>query len=407
MGDQTLILTKFKDTEAAFLAEDNRLIQVMLQSNSDCSIGDIYVGRVKNIIPAMQGAFVQFTEHSVGFLPLSETIPRKILNRSDADTLKCGDEILVQVSKEPLKTKDATLTTDLSFSGKYLVLIPYSQGIFYSKKFGKKQKEDARSMITNAIGELFGEAELFLQQYGLIIRTDAITATPSEVGRELHELFHKASSVLSCADKRTVFSCLHKEASVYVKALKNLFCVSKNRIVTDDEDLFARINASPEFEFIPKDSVRLYRDGRISLLKLYAVEEKMHEALSERIWLKSGGYLVIEPTEALTVIDVNSGKSSAKQNKIDRETFYHKINSEAAAEVAHQLRLRNISGIIIVDFLKTGKSNTALILEELKSAVKADPVETVIVGVTALGLVEITRKKTEASLAEKIKQFQK
>lgn len=141
MSDQTLILTKYKDTEAAFLTEDNRLIQVMLQSNSDCSIGDIYVGRVKNIVPAMQGAFVQFTEHSVGFLPLSETIPQKILNRSDAETLKCGDEILVQVSKEPLKTKDATLTTDLSFSGKYLVLIPYSQGVFYSKNSTKSNKK--------------------------------------------------------------------------------------------------------------------------------------------------------------------------------------------------------------------------------------------------------------------------
>ena len=406
MIDQQLILTKYKDTEAAFLTEDNRLIQVMLQSNSDCSIGDIYVGRVKNIVPAMQGAFVQFTEHSVGFLPLSETIPQKILNRSDAETLKCGDEILVQVSKEPLKTKDATLTTDLSFSGKYLVLIPYSQGVFYSKKFDKKQKEDACFMITNAAHELFGEAELFLKQYGLIVRTDAITATPSEVSRELHELFHKASFVLSNADKRTVFSCLRKEDSVYIKAVKNLFCASKNRIVTDDAALFERMSTDAEFDFIPSDSISLYQDSRLSLLKLYSAEEKMHEALASRVWLKSGGYLVIEPTEALTVIDVNSGKSSAKQNRMDRETFYHKTNSEAATEVARQLRLRNISGIVIVDFLKTGKANTALILEELKTAVKADPVETVIVGVTALGLVEITRKKTEASLAEKIKQFQ-
>nr|MBQ8252737.1 ribonuclease E/G [Lachnospiraceae bacterium] len=405
MNDQKLILTKYNGTQAAFLTENNRLIHVMLQSTSDCNIGDIYVGRVKDMIPAMDGAFVQFTERSVGFLPLSNLKSKNILNRTDADTLKSGDEVLVQVSKEPLKTKDAMLTTDLSFSGKYLVLIPYSHGIFYSKKFTKAQKEQLSALITDIAVELFGDMNIFLQQYGLIVRTAAITADVADVGRELHELFHEASSILSCADKRTMFSCLHKEDSVYVKALKNLFHPENNQIVTDDELFYQSLCQDPVFDFIPKDRITYYCDDRLSLRKLYGIDEKLQSAVSKKVWLKSGGYLVIEPTEALTVIDVNSGKSSIKQNKMNREDFYYKVNAEAAAEVAHQLRLRNISGIIIVDFLKNGKDNTELLLKQLRSAVKADPVETVIVGETALGLVEITRKKTEASLYEKIQQL--
>ncbi len=406
MNDQKLLLTHYKGKEAAFLLDNHQLSQVMFENATGCAIGDIYVGRVKNIVHGIGAAFVEYkTDHTVGFLPLADVKPKYILNRVAQDGLKNGDEILVQICKEPLKTKEATLTTDISFSGKYLVLIPLSRGVHYSKKLTADQKDRLWDIISDVIESLFGDKNVFLERYGLIVRTDAAMTEPMEITNELHELFHQASEMLSFADKRTVFSCLHKETSVFTKAIKNLFHFSVNHIVTDDSDLYSHIVSDENYSFIPKESIRLYDDPRISLIKLYGIEEKLREAMSKKVWLKGGGYLVIEPTEALTVIDVNSGKSSHAQNKMKREDFYHKVNTQAAEEAAHQLRLRNISGIIIIDFLKTGKEQMQTTLEQLKSLTQKDPVETRIVGITPLGLMEITRKKTEASLFEKMQQF--
>lgn len=394
MNTQKLLLTYYKERKAAFLVENNRLIQVLLETASPYAIGDIYIGRVKNIVKGMDAAFVELAPGSVGFLRFSHVHPRTILNRSDAEHPKCGDEILVQVSKEPHKTKEATLTTDISFAGRHLVFVPYSHGIYYSKKFSSSTKEYLRDVIYAVITENFGDAELFLQKHGILLRTNAKNASSEDIATELCELYRKASDITSVADKRTVFSCLYKEDTFFESVLNQSFVTVETEIITDNEDIYAKLSSKAE--------IRLYQDEQISLYNLYGLADKLKEALSKKVWLKCGGYLLIEPTEALTVIDVNSGKSTKEQNKLSPDEFHHRVNCDAVAEIVRQLRLRNISGIIIVDFLKTGESYNKKLLELLKAEVSNDPTQTVIVDMTPLGLVEITRKKTEASLYEKL-----
>ncbi len=405
MIKRKLVLTKYKEQDAAFLFEDDQLIQIFFSAPANSRIGDIYVGRVKNVVPAISAAFVEYSKGITGFLPIGEVKSKHVLNREYDGNLRGGDELMVQICKEPLKTKDATLTTDISFSGTYLVLVPFSKGIHYSKKFSAQEKKELREVISDVIRQLLGEIDVFLQNYGLIVRTNAANAPVMEVGQELHELFHKASSVLSVADKRTVFSCLYQEDSFFKKVIKNHFKIGTTEVVTDRNDVYENLieeyGAFPDFV----ESLRLYMDAGISLLNLYGIQEKIDRAISKKVWLRSGGYLIIEPTEALTVVDVNSGKSTPTRNKLSPEEFYYKTNQEAAAELMRQLRLRNISGIIIVDFLKTKEENTEKIIQYLKEAVKSDPVETLVFGKTALGLVEITRKKTEASLQEKLQHL--
>ena len=396
MNSQKLLLTHYNNNEAAFLLENDRLIQVMLGSCSPYSIGDIFVGRVKNIVKGMDAAFVELSPGNVGFLPFSHFNPKTVLNRPDAEQIRCGDEILVQVSKEAHKTKDVTLTTDISFSGRNLVLIPYSHGIHYSKKFDSGTKERLRTVITDVVLQLFGDMDVFLQNYGLIVRTNAQNTPEQSITRELHDLFHKAGSIVSVADKRTVFSCLYKEDSFFEKVLNRNFISDETKIITDDPDLYQKLS--------PLTKLHLYEDTQLSVHSLYGLTEKLKEATARKVWLKCGGYLIIEPTEALTVIDVNSGKSGKAQNKLSPDEFHHRVNCDAATEIMRQLRLRNLSGIIIVDFLKTKETYNDELISFLKFKASADPTETAVIGMTKLGLVEITRKKTEASLYEKLKK---
>lgn len=398
MAERKLLLTHYKQKEAAFLIENDRLSQIWLGDDNKYHIGDIYVGRIKNIIKGMNAAFVELSPGQVGFLPFSRFNPKSILNRTDAEDWKCGDEILVQINKGALKTKEMTLTTDISFSGVYLVLIPFSHGIHYSRKFTPEQKDTMRNMISDSIVNLLGDIDVFLQHYGLIVRTNAFAAPEGAVAKELHDLFHQAVNVVSVADKRCVFSCLHKADSFYVRVVKNHFRPEITEMLTDDDKIYEMFS-----EYA--DAIRLYQDSRISMFALYGLEDKIKEALSKKVWLSCGGYLIIEPTEALTVIDVNSGKTGKSQNKLSSEEFHHRVNCCAVPEIMRQLRLRNLSGIIIVDMLKTGKDNAEILLSMMEREAAKDSVDTVIVGMTALGLVEITRKKTEASLYEKIKNI--
>lgn len=402
MKKQKLLLTQYNNREAAFLLENDRLIQVLLAPSSPYAIGDLYVGRVKNIIKGMGAAFVELAPGNVGFLPFSHFHPDIVLNRTDAEQIKCGDEILVQVNKEPHKTKEVTLTTDISFSGKFLVLNPFSRGIHYSKKMDSATKERLRSEISEVVLQLFDDMDNFLQQYGLIVRTNAQDASKQDLAKELHELVQKAENILSVADKRTVFSCLYKEDSFYTNVLKRSFVTEETEILTDDPQLYASLMNRHTDNRMVSSQLRLYEDASISLGNLYGLNEKVNEALTRKVWLKCGGYLIIEPTEALTVIDVNSGKTTKTQNKLSPDEFHHRVNCDATTEIMRQLRLRNLSGIIIVDFLKTtDTAYSATLLEMLQKEAAKDPTPTKVIGMTALGLVEITRKKTEASLYEK------
>lgn len=389
MKERKLLFTYYNHKEAAFSIEDNRLAKVFLSGKTDFNVGDIYVGRVKNIVRGMSAAFVEFSQGKTGFLSYTDLKPEAVLNRKEATDLKCGDELIVQISKEPLKTKDAALTTDLSVSGKYIVVFPFGKGIHYSNKLGDKERQKLGESISLLL------AETDARERGYIFRTNAANASSKELKSEYDELTCKIDKMLSVAGKRTVFSCLYREKEFFANVLKNMYHADNTEVVTDKKEIFEKLQTLD----VP---VRFYEDDRIDMFCLYGLKERLAEALSRKVWLKSGGYLVIEPTEAMTVIDVNSGKTDKASNKLTPEEFHHRINTEAVPEILHQLRLRNISGIIIVDFLKTGNESSQQLLKQLTAEAKKDSVQTVIIGMTKLGLVEITRKKTEASLYEKL-----
>ena len=426
-----LLIIERNEQILSLLYQDNRLVQVKVQednlkkqnnkvgedSSSSLPLHAIYVGKVKNVVPSINAAFVEVEKGKMGFLPMKQAKNPIIVNRKYDGKIVAGDEILVQIEKEAIKTKEPGLTCNLSFTGKYSVLTTGKQGIGFSTKLGNKtklywkQKLEAWNM----------EEVLRKENVGMVIRTNVTALMESDTDvqddsvetgivrmessnfkgavyfkEEFEQLLAQKNKVLSAVSYRTCFSCLEQPMEGYLADIRDTYEDSFDKIITNSEEIFHRIRE----EFPAMENVEFYQDSRISLEKLYSVETRLKEALDERVWLKSGAYLVIQQTEALTVIDVNSGKIQKKNPKDD---IYHEINKEAAREIALQLRLRNLSGIIIVDFISQNtKEQDSQLLGYLGSLVKKDSVKTNVIDMTPLGLVEVTRKKIHKSLKEQL-----
>lgn len=398
MSDKKLLLTSYKGYEAAYLLNDRTLLQFDCNHRTNYQIGDIFVGKVERVLPSIQAAFVNFTKDDKGFLPLSNVREEAIINRTGSLPLKGGDEVLVQVLKEPIKTKDAMLTCELTLQSENFVFIPYGSGMHFSKKLTKEQKDCLASQLNELIQRKQEHSDILCTQFGLIVRTNAAYCNLDVLESELDSLFAEAKHILRFAKTRTIYSKIYTNHSFYTSCVQNYKGQEDVTIITDIEILYDSLKND-----IP--GIRLYQDDKIDLFHLYGLESQMDQALAKKVWLKSGGYLIIEPTEALTVIDVNSGKAAGHK---DMESFHLKTNLEAACEIARQLRLRNISGIIVIDFINLSleESKTKLV-NVIKDAIKADPIETVFVDMTKLGLIELTRKKTTASLREKLYEITK
>ena len=436
-----LLLTSYKGAKAAFYLEDEVLMDIHLEIPTERSrLGEIYVGRIKSVADGIGAAFVEYDKDIVGFLPLSQIKPELILNRDMPQKITPEQELLVQVFKDPMKNKDATLTTDLMFSGKYLILTPRSPGIRFSRKLKKDEKRNLLNLVKKVIEDLFGDNELFLDHYGLIVRTNALYSDYYDIFYELHELFHNACEVIYKGKNRTAYSLLYRDAPFYRRVLRDQYDLSTIRVITDDKNIRDSILPKESWEegdgelsaaishltneerirfltlaeslktkqeaiFARQQgglSITLWEDENYGLLDRFGIKAAVEKAVSKRVWLKSGAFLVIEHTEALTVIDVNSGKASSK--KKSPEEFNLRVNLDAAREIARQLRLRNLSGIVIVDFINLDEQESReRLVHTLKRELQKDPVGAGLVDITALGLVEITRKKTSSPLGEKIK----
>ena len=243
------------------------------------------------------------------------------------------------------------------------------------------------------------------EEFGLIIRTNGKGASADELAAEIRGLRKLFCKLLETAPYRSCHSRLYQAPSSFLANIRNAYAEQLGEIITDDPQLFEEIRGFLTQEQ-PEDleKLRFYQDPLLSLGKLYQLEQVICRALEKRVWLKSGGYLVIEPTEALVVIDVNTGKYSGK--KTMQETIL-KINLEAAEEIGRQLRLRNLSGMIIVDFIDmAAEEDRRLLLEHLMAVVSMDPVKTVVVDYTRLNLVEMTRKKIHRPLHEQVENLQ-
>ncbi len=428
-----ILFTSYQEKECALLIQNDRLTAAQFLSGERSKVGGIYVGQVKNVASNINACFVEIADKELCFLPLKKTSEPYLLNRTYDGRLVAGDILLVQVDRDAQKTKQASLTTQISLSNEYFVLSMGNQKVNCSSKLWKAQREKVKKEVWG----LFSERGIFqngflvqdwnmllspaciqgllaagvqtehvpLPSTGCIIRTQAAEEAPQNLLDRFYALAEQYVNLLHTARHKNCFSCLKEPPCAVETALCSLASAQEyEEIVTDSEYMFGEVEKYCGAQEHPKP-VRFYSDDLLSLSKLYSIEKKMSMALDRRVWLKSGGYIVIDATEALTVIDVNSGKYET--GKGTEEAALH-VNQEAAEEIALQLRLRNISGIIIVDFINMAQdSSKNQVLSLLKRLTDKDSIKTTVVDLTPLGLVEITRKKVSKSLWEQYNELQK
>lgn len=392
--ERKLIITREPEGILTSFLENGRPAEFRIEKEDPpFQLGDIYIGKVKKVVKNIQAAFIEIAKGVECYYSIQENPSPIYTGKMNSDRLVAGDELLVQLSRESSKTKVPTVTSCLNLTGKYVVLTWGKRGIGVSGKIPGEQKEEYRRLLL----------PLQNRPYGFIIRTNALEAEAETVIREAEELEERFGRLRETALHRTCFTKISGAAPAFLTAIRDAYRSGNLEIVTEDEGLYERISSYLEAQEPESlSSLRLYRDPLLPLSKLYSIRESLEAALRQKVWLKSGAYLVIQPTEALTVIDVNTGKYDGKK-KNSQDTFL-KINLEAAKEAARQLRLRNLSGIIIIDFINmTRREDQELLLNQLSAHLKKDPVTAVLVDMTPLNLVEITRKKVRRPLSEQLK----
>lgn len=390
-----LVIVKKDQKIISSLLEGRELVQINVEDAlTDSLLGNIYLGKVKNIVKNINAAFIEIANGQMCYYSLEETNSPIFVNKRRDGKITIGDELLVQVAKENIKTKAPVVTTELSITGKYVVLTHGKTSIGISNKISNEEHRLAlRKMMKKYKNK----------EYGLIVRTNAQEADKKVIEAEVEQLIKRYEALVQYGVHKTCFSLLYQTPNNYLCDIRDGYSTTIEEIITDDVELYTEIKAYLTEEQ-PEDLVKLhlYDDKMVSLNNLYGLSSKLEKALQERVWLKSGGYLVIQPTEALTVIDVNTGKAIAGK-KTTEETFF-KLNMESAKEIAKQVRLRNLSGIIIIDFIDMkDKNNKEILMEELRKLFKSDPIKTTVVDMTALHLVEVTRKKVRKPLLEQMR----
>ncbi len=377
----------------------NRIMKVQVEKKAETvgRLGNIYVGRVQKISASIGAAFVDIGKGVTAFLPLAGVSEAILTNRKTEGMLVMGDELLVQVVREPLKTKQAGVSAVLSLAGSYAV-------VEYRRSYRDKNIQEGvrtSSKMSSHFRHLYKNLEPLVEisrQFSLIIRTNADGLEDvSVVVEEAQALASRMAHLLEIGDKRVCFSCLYQGEPEYLSFIKNCYQTEYDEIVTDRTEIYETLLAD---KWTGRERVRLYDDAMLPLYKLYSVETRIQELLSKKVWLKSGAYLIIEQTEALIAIDVNTGKYEAGK---DREATYLKINLEAAEAIAEALRARNLSGMILVDFINMKKKeHVTLLMESMKTFLAKDAVPAYVVDITGLGLMEITRKKKSKSFMEQM-----
>ena len=422
-----LIFTEYRGRQCALLLRGGRVLAASFFSKYDPNIiGAVYIGKVKNIAKNIDACFVEIEQGEICFLPLKKATSPFLTNRVYDDRLLEGDEILVQVEREAQKTKQASVTAQISLANDYFVVTLGSDKVGFSTKLSRQKREmisdlfSAQEIVSDGhlnwenLKDHFNDSvemkriiqmmlscnSVGMPSLGVISRTKVEEiADPEEIILHFYQLIEDFLNLLKTASTRTCYSCLLGAPSPWESILHSLAEPGEyTEIVTDDPELYRSLADYCPVR-LPGKELRLYKDSDLSLSSLYSLETKLEPALKPKVWLKSGGYLVIEYTEALTVIDVNSGKNETGKGG----EALRRINYEAAEEVALQLRLRNLSGIILVDFINMeNRESGQELLEYLRSLVRNHRVKTYVVDMTPLGLVEITRKKQSRPLAEQL-----
>ncbi|HEX3804475.1 MAG TPA: Rne/Rng family ribonuclease [Solirubrobacteraceae bacterium] len=366
-------------------------------------VGNIYKGRVDNVLAGLEAAFVDIGLEKNGFLHVDEIVlpgveaPRRGRGSGGreggqiTDLLKPGQEIVVQVVKDPLKTKGARLSMDLTIAGRYMVYAPYGEGIGVSRRLDERERDRLRKEA----------AKLDLKGAGAIIRTAAQGAKRADLERELQYLFKLNDVLQKRVETTEAPDLVFQEADLSVRVVRDIYSGEFERAIVDDEKAHHRLvsffsRTAPELV----EHVELWTEDQ-PLFEAYGVDKVLDSTLSRRVDLPSGGYLVIDYAEALTVIDVNSGSFTGRGKSARLEDTITKTNLEAADEVVKQLRLRDIGGIIVIDFIDMARArNRDAVLKTLRKALDEDRTKTFVVEISPLGLVEMTRQNVTEGVRE-------
>lgn len=388
-----ILILKEKGYIWTYFLEDGDIVEIHPSPLPETEVpqamlGNIYIGKVQNIAANIGAAFIDIGGINC-YYDVSQAPHAIFTSKIGKKPLCIGDELLVQISREAVKTKCPTVSSNISLTGRYAVLTSGNTRIGVSSKFPRSLRDDYKEKLQDWKSE----------DYGIIVRTNAREVPLDAVLQEIETLRERFLQLRKTAVSRTCYSCLYSAARPYLTDLKNVYAEGLSEILVEDQALYEEISEyshreQPELT----EKLQFYENPSFSLAKLYSTETVLEHALKERVWLKHGGYLIIQPTEALTVIDVNSGKCVSKKQRADD---FLRMNLEAAREIAKQIRLRNLSGIIVVDFMNLEKpEDTQYLLREFRKLLAMDPIQTTLVDVTALQLVEITRKKIRRPLHE-------
>lgn len=432
-----LVLSRYEKNNHSFISyilldEDRKFVDFQLFNEDKVSlVNNIYVARVDKIVPGINAAFVTIANKQSCYLSLEDAKSVIYTNKhSNKESLCCGDEILVQVVKDAIKTKEPVVTTKLSIYGNYCVVTTDDTSIGVSKKIPKDIAVGIRESIAPLVSD-HGQ-----DKYGVIIRTNAKSVPQETLCSDLETTISLYKNIIKKAEHAVLYTKLLENTKDYLLKLYHLDFSTIDEVLTDQDDIYDELVA----EFTPRklindnviqsvqndesikqismsinsnvshsmqtntaymniaDKIHRYDDSAISLNLLYKLSSQINELCTSLVWLNSGANIIIEQLETLSVIDVNSGKCPAKKG-----TDILKINKEAATEAARQLRLRNISGMIIIDFINMkSKADEAALVNHLKEELKKDSITCSFIDITKLGLVEITRKKEYKSLKETI-----
>ncbi|MDO4622994.1 MAG: ribonuclease E/G [Eubacteriales bacterium] len=370
-----------KQELAAVLYENDSPVEFRIFNAEEPSIlGNIYVGKIEKIQKSLNAAFVRYAPDQNGYLPLTD---------ADKD-LKAGDEIAVQIEKEALKMKLPRLTRNLTIPGQYIVVSSGRPQLNFSHKLSGDEKIRLKRLLAPERNE----------QLGCIVRTNAAEASDKTLLEEMQSVSEQLLRIMDEAAHRTIYTCLYHNEPVWERMLQRCSGEDLVRFVTDQPDIYERALRWKDTKEASEAVFELYSDTMVDLFRIYNMTTLFQSIRGKQVWLKSGGFLVIEQTEAFTAVDVNTGRYNG--NKTYAE-LVELTNREAAVEIARQIRLRQISGMILVDFINTKEAaQKEALLELMREQCKRDPVQTTVVDFTALNIMEITRKKTGKSLQEQV-----
>jgi len=393
MNNRIVVEALPRQTRVALMEEGDLAEYYVERPGRERLAGNIYKGRVANVLPGMEAAFVDVGLDRNAFLYAGDVavnpddfefegttvnVPKPTIQ----ELVKSGQELMVQVLKDPVGTKGARITTHITLPGRLLVLMPTVTYIGVSRRI---ENEEMRAKL-KAMLESVRPPEM-----GVIVRTVAAEATQEDLQAEMDQLVQLWKSLQQQEKRTNAPSCLYSDSDLLMRAVRDMFSESIDEMVINCPDAYQKARTLAN-DICPQlaDRIRLFQEGN-DLFDYYSLEEKVDKSFARKVWLKSGGYLIIDHTEALTAIDVNTGKYVGER---DLQKTLVKTNLEAAQEIAHQVRLRDIGGIIIIDFIDMLESaSQQQVVATLKEALRNDSTRTNVLGMTSLGLVEMTRKK--------------